>query len=357
MPMDLPRTFPMRVAGGKIIQVPSVGFGTWAADDPTWCSQAVADALKAGYRHLDCAWEYGVDSEVGKGIRMSGVPRKEIFVTTKFWPHFAAPENVQVCLEQVLERMGLDYVDLFLAHFPGALKPQGDLSQAVNFLGATPDDQKAATDADGNYIPDILHCPKSVAKLNGADGSFVPTWQAMKKLVKSGKCRAIGVSNFEQEHIEEILPYATHNNVPISCNQIEAHPWYPNTKLISFLHRESIVPSIYSPFAPKRFRLERGQVLGEPFQPNGVLLLQEGKVREVAHRNNMDVGQVLQSWAVQRHTIPLAKSQSKHRISSNLFVQRLPENDMQKLDSLSLEGNYGKCIDLNLLFPGLKFHD
>ncbi|KAM5347438.1 hypothetical protein ACJ41O_010443 [Fusarium nematophilum] len=185
--------------------------------------------------------------------------------------------------------MKLEYVDLLLAHFPGAPKPDGDLSRARNFIGATAADQKAAVDAEGNYIPDLEHCPGATAELNGGHGSFVPTWNAMKALVRSGRCRAVGLSNFEREHIEEILPHASHDDVPISCNQIEAHPWYPNSDLLQFLQWQGILATIYSPFAPKTF-VAGGLVSGDPFKPRGVLLVEEPNVQGVARRNGMDVG-------------------------------------------------------------------
>jgi len=141
--MSLPTHFPLKVIGGKTIEIPSVGFGTWSGGllhhlvshkllsaniktklgEEGWCKEAVLAALQAGYRHLDCAWMYGVDEEIGSAIKESGIPRSEIFVTSKFWPHFAAPENVELCLDLVLKQMGLDYVDLWLAHWPYASKP------------------------------------------------------------------------------------------------------------------------------------------------------------------------------------------------------------------------------------------
>ncbi|OJJ05537.1 hypothetical protein ASPVEDRAFT_198768 [Aspergillus versicolor CBS 583.65] len=312
--LGLPKSFAMRAPWGKYISVPAVGYGTWAPEDPSWCTTAVVDALQAGVRHLDCAWEYGVDRQVGEGIRRSGVPRDEIFITTKFWPNFAEPGNVSLALDKILDAMGLEYVDLFLAHFPAAIKP-----------------------------------------LPGREGgSFVPTWEAMKQLVYTGKCRAIGVSNFEREHLEEILPHASHSDVPISCNQIEAHPWYPNTALVEFLHDKGILPTIYSPFAPKTFAVNNGVVEACEFAPDGVTLLREPVVNAVAHKNGMDAGQVLQSWAVQRGTVPLAKSRSKSRIASNLAIRRLPDEDELLLNSLEKYGLSGKCIDVNLLFPGVR---
>ncbi|KAF9887188.1 hypothetical protein FE257_010442 [Aspergillus nanangensis] len=350
----------MRAARGRYISVPNVGYGTWAPEDPSWCTQAVVDALQAGVRHLDCAWEYGVGSLtinlLGEGIRLSGVPREEIFFTSKFWPNFASPDNVPLALDKILDAMGLDYLDLFLAHFPVALKPLPELNGAVNFVGATPQHQRCAEDERGQYVPDLFHCPRAVAGLNGSPegGTFVPTWEAMKELVRAGKCRAIGVSSFERAHLEEILAHASHTDVPISCNQIEAHPWYPNTDLVNFLHDQGILPTIYSPFAPKTFTVQNGVVEGFEFAPAGVKLLDEPIVRAVAKKNAMDAGQVLQSWAVQRGTVPLAKSRSKTRIASNLAVRWLSAEDQRLLNSLEKDRFSGKSIDVNLLFPGVR---
>ncbi|KAJ4245710.1 hypothetical protein NW762_013834 [Fusarium torreyae] len=293
-----------------------------------------------------------VEAQIAEGIRQSGVPRSEIFITSKFWPHFAAPENVEKALEITLEALQTDYIDLFLAHFPVAIKPSGDLYQAKMFIGATPKDQKAAVDSDGNYVPDLEHCSRLLAKLNGGEGSFVPTWLAMKDLVKSGRCRAVGVSNFEIEHLAELLPHASHDDVPISCNQIEANPWYPNNDLLNFMRGWDILATIYSPFAPKTFPGGEATT-GEPFKPNGILLLEEPNVKDIARRNGLDVGQVLQSWAVQRETIPLAKSQNPTRIQSNLVIRELSQDDLRLLEALALPGKKGKSLDVNVFFPGV----
>ena len=126
-------------------------------------------------------------------------------------------------------------------------------------------------------------------------GSYIPNWQALQRLVSTGKTRAVGVSNFSIAQLEEILPYAT--DIPISCNQIEAHPWLPNTELIDFMHKHDIVATCYSPIAGPK--------------PNGQRLVDSETVQEVAKKNDMDPGQCLQSWAVQRGTVPLGKSQSE----------------------------------------------
>lgn len=117
----------------------------------------------------------------------------------------------------------------------------------------------------------------------------------MQRLVSTGKACAVGVSNFSVAQLKELLPYA--NDVPISCNQIEAHPWLPNTELIDFMHKHDIVATCYCPFAGQK--------------PNGQRLLDNETVQELAKKNDMGLGQCLQSWAVGRGTAPLGKSQSE----------------------------------------------
>ncbi|KEF53402.1 uncharacterized protein A1O9_10377 [Exophiala aquamarina CBS 119918] len=312
--------FPLKVAGGKTIQIPSVGFGTWAADS-SWCKASVLTALKAGYRHLDCAWMYGVDAEIGQAIRESGIPRSELFITTKFWPHFAAPENVELCLDQSLKNMGLDYVDLYLAHWPHAEKPIS--RQALENAIANPTASKAERG--------ILTKTKN-GNENASKGSFIPTWNALKKLVVTGKTRAVGVSNFSIGDLKEIIPHA--DDVPVSCNQVEAHPWLPNNELISFMREHGILATCYSPFA--------GQ------QADGKTLLKDPTVVKLAEENSVDIGQLLQSWAVQRGTVPLGKSQTESRIKSNLAIRRLPGEAQAALDALELPDESGRTIRMDL---------
>ena len=127
---------------------------------------------------------------------------------------------------------------------------------------------------------------------SGKEGSFVPTWKALQELVKKGKTRTVGVSNFSISDIKDILPHAT--DIPISCNQIEVHPWLPQTELIEFGNKHGILTTCYSPFAGQK--------------EDGATLLKDETVKKLAAKNNMDVGQLLQSWAVGRGTVPLGKS-------------------------------------------------
>lgn len=165
--MSLLKSFPIKVQGGKTVDIPSVGFGTWAAEGTGWCKDSVLTALKAGYRHLDCAWMYGVDQEIGQAIRESGVPRSEIFITTKFWPHFA-PDNVELCLDLCLKQMGLDYVDLFLAHWPYASKPIS--REALENAKAGParsSEEKGQMIVDDKPVINWEHTSENIAKQKG----------------------------------------------------------------------------------------------------------------------------------------------------------------------------------------------
>ena len=315
--MTLPSQFDIPAADGKTLQIPSVGFGTWAAEGGKgWCKTAVLTALKAGYRHLDCAWFYGVDAEIGSAIRESGVPRTEVFITSKIWMNFMAPENVELGVDKILKGMGVEYLDLLLSHWPCAMMPTSRKGlEHAGFEGpgdvATSEETGILHDDDGNWVVDWEHTSENLCKLGGEysrtvalpliliyagkQGSFVPTLQAMQAMVRKGKARTIGLSNFSISDIKDILPHA--QEIPISCNQVECHPWLPQRDLVSFCHEHKIAVSCYSPFA--------GQIRG------GQTLIKDKTVIKVASKNELDVGQLLQCWAVQRGTIPLGKSQTE----------------------------------------------
>lgn len=190
----------------------------------------------------------------------------------------------------------------------------------------------------------------------------------MQALVASGKCRAIGVSNFSITQLDEILssypsdstsstsssasaPTKTNPNIPLSCNQIEAHPYLPNGPLLAYMRKHSILATAYSPFA--------GQAafpspwLTQPSDPRP-LLLEHPVVQSLAQKNKMGVGQLLQSWAVQKGTIPLGKSQDEARIRANLDVRRLGEEDVRALDALEVPDGKGRTIDYGP-FWGVEF--
>ena len=200
--------------------------------------------------------------------------------------------------------MGVEYIDLFLAHWPVVLEARSNISTAKAFPGATNAEKAIATDADGKAIVDWTHTCQSIAAANDQCGSFIPTWQAMQRLVATGKVRAVGVSNFNIVQLKEILSVG--GRVPVSCNQVEAHPWFPNTQLIEFMQEAEIMRTVFCPFA--------GQKMG------GTSLLADPLVLRLAEKNEMGVGQLLQSWAVQRATVPLGKSQNPSQQTFSLLT-------------------------------------
>ncbi|KAI7672542.1 Aldo/keto reductase [Hortaea werneckii] len=178
-------------------KIPAVGLGTWQSD-PGQVATAVENALRSGYRHIDAAFVYGNENEVGDGIRKAiegGVcKREDIFVTSKLWcTYHRKPE---ACIDEGLKRLGLDYIDLYLMHWPVPMNP------------------------NGNH-PMIPKLPDGSRDLDMKEWNHIKTWKEMEKLLKTGKTKAIGVSNYSVKFLEELLP---HCEVMPAANQIENHP-------------------------------------------------------------------------------------------------------------------------------------
>lgn len=324
----------MPVAGGKTAEIPTIGFGTWASDGtnpttpahPSWIAPALKTAFEAGYRHLECAWFYGVDKEVGDAVRDSGIPRSEFFICSKVWNNFFHPDKVELCCDKILTGMGIDYLDCLLLHWPTAWEPISldGLKDADASNQASITKKGIKTTEDGKIIIDWKHTSEPIARASGHEGSIVPTWNAMKELVKKGKTRSIGVSNFGIADLKAILPHA--QDIPISLNQVECHPWFPNNELIEFHKKYGIVTSCFSPFAGQK--------------ADGRTLIHDPTVQKLAKKNDMDAGQLLQSWAVQRGTVPLGKSGNESKtivryclIQSANFGARANQDELRRKTS------------------------
>ncbi|CAE6405697.1 unnamed protein product, partial [Rhizoctonia solani] len=184
------------------VEIPALGLGTWQSK-PEEVTNAVNHALKSGYRHIDCAFAYGNEAQVGEGIKKSGVPRSEIFITTKVWSTYH--RRVRESLEESLKNLGTDYVDLLLMHWPVPLNPNGN-----HPLFPTLED--GTRDVDKEW-----HISK--------------TWTQLEELLEEGKVKAIGVSNCSELKLNEILPTA---KVVPAVNQVELHPYNPQLELAKF---------------------------------------------------------------------------------------------------------------------------
>lgn len=272
--------------------IPQVGLGTWRSKEGDGY-KAVTAALKAGYRHIDGAAIYLNEEEVGKAIRDSGIPREELFITTKLWN--TQHRNPQEALEQSLKRLGLDYVDLYLIHWPVPLSTKR-ITDGNVLTNATKGDGKADIDTEWN---------------------FVKTWELVQELPKTGKVRSVGVSNFSINNIKELLASPGNKVVP-AVLQVEIHPLLPQYALVDFCHEHNIHVEAYSPLGG-----------------HGAPVLDDPIIRAIAQRHNVDTGNVVVSWGVQRGLITLPKSTSPDRIASNLKTFKLSEEEFGSINNLS----------------------
>ncbi|KAJ5907512.1 hypothetical protein N7495_000194 [Penicillium taxi] len=265
-------------------KIPALGLGTWQSA-PGEVARAVSHAIKVGYRHIDTALCYGNENEVGQGIKEAIdagiVTREELFVTTKLWCSYHT--RVEEGLKQSLVNLGLDYVDLYLMHWPLAMNPNGNHP----IFPKLPDGSR-----------DIDH-----------DHSHVTTWKSMEKLVGSDKVRAIGVSNYSVPYLEELLPQAT---IVPAANQIENHPSLPQQEIVDFCQGKGIHITAYSP-------------LGSTGSP----LFTAEPIVAVANKKGVTPASVLLSWHIARGSSVLAKSVTPSRIEEN-------RNGLIKLDAEDL---------------------
>lgn len=270
-------------------KIPAVGLGTWQAA-PGEVHTAVKDALEAGYRHLDCALIYQNESEVGEGIKDSGVKREDIFITSKVWN--TDQPDVKAGLEKTLKALGTDYLDLYLIHWPVRLVP----NDSHPLLPVNPDGSRSV---DRSW-----------------DQS--KTWAQMEEVYKSGKVKAIGLSNWSIPYLEELKKKWT---VVPAVNQVELHAWNPQHKLKAWCDKEGILLEAYCP-------------LGS----TGAPLLTDPELIEIAKKNDTTVATLLISYQVNRGCIVLPKSVTKQRIIDNQKVIPLSAEDIQAIDAMAANG-------------------
>ncbi|MCC2930728.1 glyoxal/methylglyoxal reductase [Bacillus sp. LBG-1-113] len=262
------------------VEMPWFGLGVFKVENGSEATESVKAAIKNGYRSIDTAAVYKNEEGVGIGIKESGVAREELFITSKVWNEDQGYDTTLAAFEKSLERLQLDYLDLYLIHWPGKDK-------------------------------------------------YKDTWRALEKLYKDGKIRAIGVSNFQVHHLEELLKDA---EIKPMVNQVEFHPRLTQKELRDYCKAQGIQLEAWSP-------LMQGQLLD-----NDVLT-------QIAETYNKSVAQVILRWDLQHEVVTIPKSIKEHRIIENadIFDFELSQEDMDKIDALNQDERVGPNPD-ELLF-------
>ncbi|KAI9864806.1 MAG: hypothetical protein M1813_002576 [Trichoglossum hirsutum] len=272
-------------------RIPAIGLGTWQDEEAQ--EDAVLTALIAGYRHIDTARVYGTECEVGKAIQKSGIPRGELFITTKLWNNGHKPEDVEPGLGASLKDLGLNYVDLFLMHFPDAFEPGPAL---------------LPEDSDG--------------KIKGADIDYVDTYRAMEKLLESGKTKAIGIANFSRNELERLLK---ETSVIPAVHQFELHPWLQQKSFLEFHKSNGIHVTAYSPFGNQN----------EIYESKESKLVDDPVLVEIGKRYGKDGAQTALGWGVSSGHSVIPKSKTPARIRSNLEGDfKLTAGEVREIESI-----------------------
>jgi len=259
------------------VEIPVLGYGTWQVTDPSEAIDGIKAAVKAGYRHIDTAQMYKNEEYVGEGIKQCGVPREELFVTSKLNNTNHGYDTTRKTVEESLKRLDLDYLDLFLIHWP-------------------------------------------VVKDNGGDWKQdnIDTWRALEDLYDEGKLKAIGLSNFAVPHLDNIVENC---RIMPMVNQIRLHPGVTQEDTVELSRKHDIIIEAWSPLSPMKQMTE------------------DKKVLEMVDKYGKSVPQLLLRWSLQHGFVTLTKSVHEERIQSNadIFDFEISKDDMLYIDSLKFD--------------------
>lgn len=311
-------------------KMPLIGLGTWKSA-PGEVKTAVENALKIGYRHLDCAAVYNNEAEIGDLFKEiigvdKMVKREELFVTSKLWNTKHHPEDVEPACRKSLEDLKLTYLDLYLIHWPYAFK-KGDSCFPKN--------------PDGTMQYDNI--------------DYKETWKAMERLVEKGLVKAIGLSNFNSQQINDVIAAAT---IKPAALQVECHPYLAQNELIGHCQKYGIIVTAYSPLGSSD---RMWKAADEP------VLLEDANIKTIANEHGKSPAQVLLRWQVQRGVVAIPKSVNAARIAQNLqvFDFALTEDEMKTVGNLNRNWRYivpkivvdNKSVFRDALHPHYPFND
>lgn len=285
--------------------MPAIGLGTWKMEDGT-ATEAVKSAIELGYRHIDCAPIYLNEPDVGAALAsvMSAgqIQRDDLWITSKLWCNRHRPDLVRGALESSLADLQLDYLDLFMIHWPIAFRHD-------------------------------VHRPESGDDFIGLDElPLADTWAAMENCVDAGLCKNIGVCNFSVKKLQNLVAGC---RIRPAANQVECHPFLPQTKLLDYCRAEGIQLVAYSPLGsgdrPDRMRSEQ--------DPN---LFDVPAIASIAQNRELSIGQVILAWAVNRGTVAIPKSSNALRQSENLSAGtiELTADEMNQIDAIATQCRY-----------------
>lgn len=245
--------------------IPAIGLGTWRLQN---IEQLIIWAVETGYRLIDTASIYGNEKEIGNGVRNCGVKREELFVTTKVWPDEQGYKQTLAAIDNSLGRLKLDYVDLYLVHWPLSSKSKRE-----------------------------------------------ETWKAMEEIYKTGKAKAVGVSNYTIELLKEMNEYA---QIKPAVNQIELHPFWFRKELMNYCHEHNIALECYAPLARAK-------------------KLDDSRIIAIAKKYNKTNAQVALRWSLQHNNVVIPKTSHRERLQENIdvFDFEIAEKDMAVLDALN----------------------
>lgn len=301
-------------------KMPSIGLGTWNSDCKL-VKQAVTTALNSGYRHIDCAKAYENESEIGEAINESNVPRSEIFITSKLWNTNHRPEHVETGLKSSLKNLKIEYLDMFLMHWPIAFDYQGE-------------EETEPLDYDTFQV-----------KMDN-EADYLDTWKELEQLYKTGVVKNIGVCNFNLEQMKrligncEILPHVL---------QIEVHPFWQQDEIVDFCRTNEIAVTGYSPLGSPGYvqpHLDRTQ------------LLYSETITNIAEKHSTTAAQVMLKWGLQRGICVIPKSVTTERIVANISpdVIEFEEDDLRRIKELD-RSYFGKeKIEFKVVEPNWWNH-